>query len=107
MYLFQAVLTMKAKIPSEKSTALHLFWLREMIRKQIVSGIRWCDTRDMTADGHTKRNVSRDHLIDLMVGRFEYKHALQDSIKLNSKRATALPGNPARQSSVDATGLER
>ena len=92
MSLFQAVLTMKAKIPSEKSTALHLFWLRELIRKQIVSGIRWCDTRDMTADGHTKGNVSRDHLLDLMVGRFEYKHAFQDSIKLNSKRATALPG---------------
>ena len=53
MSLFQAVLAMKAKIPSEKSTVLHLFWLRELIRKQIVSGIRWCDTRDMTADGHT------------------------------------------------------
>ena len=92
MSWFQAVLTMKAKIPSEKSTALHLFWLRELIRKQIVSGIRWCDTRDMTADGHTKGNFSRDHLLDLMVGRFEYKHAFQDSIKLNSKRATALPG---------------
>ena len=102
MTLFQAVLTMQAKILSEKSTALHLCWLRELIRKQIVSGIRWCDTRDMTADGHTKGNLSRDYLLDLMVGRFEYKHAFQDSI---SKRSTALSGKALQpdKSSADAT----
>ena len=91
MSVFQAVLTMKAKIPSEKSTALHLFWLRELIRKQIVSGIRWCDTRDMTADGHTKGNVSRQHLLDLVVGRFECRYAVQDSIKLIRQNRTQQP----------------
>jgi hypothetical protein len=70
---------MVAKMPSEKSVALHLFWLRELIRKQIVTGITWCDTRDMTADGHTKGAVSRDALLALMNGEFSYRHAVQAS----------------------------
>jgi hypothetical protein len=79
MSLFQSATTMVAKMPSEKSVALHLFWLRELIAKQIIGGITWCDTRDMTADGHTKGSVSRDALLDLMDGKFEYRHAVQTS----------------------------
>ena len=90
MSLFQVVATIKAKVPTEKPTALHLFWLRELIRKQIISGLRWCDTRDMTADGHTKGLLSRDHLLQLMSGTVQYKHAVQDSkalIKLLRRQA--------------------
>jgi hypothetical protein len=64
---------------TKKSVALHLFWIRDLIGKQIIGSITWCGTPDMTADGHTKGSVSRDALLDLMSGKFEYRHAVQIS----------------------------
>ena len=49
-------------------------WIREYLRKGILHYIRWCDTRDMTADGHTKGSVDRKALIDLMHGKQIYEH---------------------------------
>ena len=81
MSLFQAISAHTLKIPSEKSLALHLFWLRELLNRQVLNELKWCDTRDMTADGHTKGSVSRDALLQLMSGIFKYKHATQSTSK--------------------------
>jgi hypothetical protein len=79
MSLFQAIHAHKVKIPSEKSLALHLFWLRELLSRQILNELKWCDTRDMTADGHTKGSVDRQALLQLMNGIFKYSHAVQST----------------------------
>ena len=81
MSLFQAISAHTLKIPSEKSLALHLFWLREFLNRQVPNELKWCDTRDMTADGHTKGSVSREALLQLMSGIFNYKHAAQSTSK--------------------------
>ena len=79
MSLFQAIHAHKVKIPSEKSLALHLFWLRELLSRQILNELKWCDTRDMTADGHTKGSVDRQALLKFMNGIFQYSHAVQST----------------------------
>ena len=39
----------------------------------IVHSIQWCDTRDMTADGHTKGSIDRDLLLQVMQGVQSFK----------------------------------
>ena len=37
-----------------------------------------CDTRDMTADGHTKGSIDRKLLLEVMSGRQQYSHATKE-----------------------------
>ena len=53
--------------------------MRELLNRQVLNELKWCDTRDMTADGHTKGSVSREALLQLMNGHFKYKHATQST----------------------------
>jgi hypothetical protein len=78
MSLFTAIAAHTTKIPTEKSLALHLFWLKQLLVKGIISVLRWADTRDMTADGHTKGKVSRDAQISLMQGHFKHLYEYKD-----------------------------
>eukprot|EP00959_Pyramimonas_sp_CCMP1952_P413092 8656442-Pyramimonas_sp.AAC.2 len=39
-----------------------------------VHSIQWCDTRDMTADRHTKGSSDRDLLLQIMGGMQFFKH---------------------------------
>ena len=48
------------KPPAEKSFFTHLLWLRQKLEAGVFEKLRWCDTRDMTGDGHTKGSVPRD-----------------------------------------------
>eukprot|EP00959_Pyramimonas_sp_CCMP1952_P070396 1470216-Pyramimonas_sp.AAC.1 len=41
----------------------HISWMRQMMERGIVHSIEWCDTRDMTADGHTKGGIDREMLL--------------------------------------------
>ena len=65
------------KIPTEKTLAGHVSWIREMLRVGIVSDLQWCDTRDMTADGHTKGTIDRKLLKELMTGFQTFQHKTQ------------------------------
>ena len=87
MSLFQSATTRLLSCRLRNLLLLHLFWLRELIRKQILTGIKWCDTRDMTADGHTKGSVSQDASLSSVKGQLEYKYAVQDSVIQNITRA--------------------
>lgn len=62
------------KTPTEKTLLGHVAWLREMMHLNLIDELQWCDTRDMTADGHTKGSVDRKMLLDLMSGRQSYLH---------------------------------
>jgi hypothetical protein len=79
MSLFQSVTVMKLKHCSEKSIILHLLWLRDILQKKIIDKLRWVDTRDMSADGHTKGSIPRDLLLAAMIGRHTYQYSVQDS----------------------------
>ena len=77
MSLFTAIAAHTVKIPSEKNLAIHLFWLRELLDRKVLNQLEWCDTRDMSADGHTKGTIDRDVILKLMLGKFAYQHAVK------------------------------
>eukprot|EP00959_Pyramimonas_sp_CCMP1952_P146536 3067212-Pyramimonas_sp.AAC.1 len=39
----------------------------------IVHNVQWCDTRDMTAYGHTKGSIDRELLLEVMSGTQSFK----------------------------------
>ena len=45
-----------------------------MMERNIVHCVQWCDTRDMTADGHTKGSIDRELLLQVMSGIQSFKH---------------------------------
>eukprot|EP00959_Pyramimonas_sp_CCMP1952_P016476 349448-Pyramimonas_sp.AAC.1 len=47
------------------------------MERGIVHSIQWCDTRDMTAVGHTKGNIDGDMLLQVMGGIKTFKHDLK------------------------------
>ena len=75
MSVWAAIAAATVKIPSEKNLAGHLFWLRELIDRKVLTQIQWADTRDMSSDGHTKGKIEREMLLKVMLGEFQYQHA--------------------------------
>eukprot|EP00959_Pyramimonas_sp_CCMP1952_P053440 1118050-Pyramimonas_sp.AAC.1 len=47
------------------------------MERGIAHSIQWCDTRDMTADGHTKGGIGRERLLQVMGGIQTFKHDLK------------------------------
>ena len=78
MSLWSAIAAAVVKVPTEKNLAVHLFWLKELLVTGALSMLRWCDTRDMTADCHTKGCVDRAAILALMRGEFQFAHAVKD-----------------------------
>ena len=56
----------------------------------IVHSVHWCDTRDMSADGHTKGSIDRELLIALMAGKQSYAHELKTCIPFRSSTGSSL-----------------
>ena len=78
MSLWSAIAAAVVKVPTEKNMAVHLFWLRELLTTGAIKILRWCDTRDMTADCHTKGSIDRSAILELMRGNFEFEHEVKD-----------------------------
>ena len=72
--VYKSLSSRDLKIPTEKTLLGHIAWLREWLQNGIIESLQWCDTRDMTADGHTKGSVDRVILIELMSGRQRYRY---------------------------------
>jgi hypothetical protein len=68
--VFVAVTSLVKRQPQEKSLSLHVFWLRELILNKVLRFIAWYDTRDMSADAHTKGSIDRSSILSLMNGNF-------------------------------------
>ena len=60
--------TPHVKPPAEKSFMLNLLWLKQQLELAAVHALQWGDTRDMTADGHTKGSISRQAIDELISG---------------------------------------
>ena len=62
------------KPPAEKSFMCRLLWLREKILNGVIHELRWLNTRDVTADGHTKGSMSREAILNLLQGVIHQRH---------------------------------
>ena len=72
--VYKSLISRNLKIPTEKTLLGHMAWLREWLLNGIIESLQWCDTRDMTADGHTTGSVDRSFLIELMSGQQQYRY---------------------------------
>jgi len=72
--LLLALDTPHVKPPAEQSFLLNLLWLKNLLQERTVHSLSWCDTRDMSADGHTKGSISRELLIALIGGILKVNH---------------------------------
>ena len=70
-----AIEVTKTKVPAEKNFYFHLLWLKDRLRSGAVRALVWRDTRDITADGHTKGSIDRKALRSCAGGTFEHVHA--------------------------------
>ena len=72
--VYKSLTSRDLKVHAEKTLLGHVKRIRELLELGIITAIQWCDTRDMTADGHTKGSIDRHLLLQLMSGRQKYAH---------------------------------
>ena len=75
--VFKSLSSKDLKKPTECTLLGHISWIRQMMDRGIVHSVQWCDTRDMTADGHTKGSIDRDLLLQVMSGCQTFKYELK------------------------------
>ena len=85
--VYNSLTSRDLKVPSEKTLLGHIAWLREMVSLGIIKRLQWCDTRDMTADGHTKGVIDRDMLLQLMEGAQKYAYSVKEHTPANPREA--------------------
>ena len=76
--VYKSLTSRDLKAPAEKTLLGHVAWIREALQLGIVKKIRWCDTRDMTADGHTKGSIDRELLLLTMRGQQRFSHEVKE-----------------------------
>ena len=106
MSLWSAIAAAVVKVPTEKNMAVHLFWLRELLTTGAIKILRLCDTRDMTADCHTKGSIDRTAILELMKGNFKFEHEVKDyevKVKRPSTTATREKSDEASPAQVEST----
>ena len=86
--VYKSLTSKDLKTPTEKTLLGHVAWLRELLDIGIIKQVCWCDTRDMTADGHTKGSIARDLSFKLMQGeqRFEHDVKTYEPFRRDDKR---------------------
>ena len=57
--VYKSLTSRELKTPTERTLLGHIAWIRELLQLRVINQIQWCDTRDMTADGHTKGCIDR------------------------------------------------
>ena len=75
--VYKSLTSRELKTPAEKTLLGHISWIRELLQLRIIQMIQWCDTRDMTADGHTKGCTDRKLLLYLMSAIQQLSHNLK------------------------------
>jgi hypothetical protein len=72
--VYKSLTSRDLKVPTERTLLGHVSWIRELLQLHLIESVQWCDTRDMTADGHTKGSIERDLLLEVMSGKQSYRH---------------------------------
>ena len=91
--IFTAIAAATAHTAHEEGLARHLSWLGDLFRTGVFSELVCVDLHDMTAGGHTSGAVSRRHLLDLMKGTFQFRHAARTHPVRSPGVAYLLPGD--------------
>jgi hypothetical protein len=89
--LLSALQVTQLKIPAYKNFIVHLMWLKDKSATGVIDALIWTDTRDMTADGHTKGSIKRTALHALMDG----DRRVEDS-RSSQARSSGAAGTPGR-----------
>eukprot|EP00959_Pyramimonas_sp_CCMP1952_P473847 9502442-Pyramimonas_sp.AAC.1 len=66
--VYRSLSSKDLKIPTERTLLGHISWIRELMDIGIAHNVQWCDTRDMTAYGHTEGGIDRELLLEVMSG---------------------------------------
>ena len=69
-----AIEVSRTKVPAEKNFYFHLLWLKDRLMSGALRALVWRDTRDITADGHTKGSIDRSALRKCAAGTFQQTH---------------------------------
>ena len=72
--VYKSLTSKDLHIPTEKTLIGQVAWLREVLSLNLIHKVCWCDTRDMTADGHTKGTIDRQLLLQLMNGNQKFNY---------------------------------
>ena len=78
-----------------------------MLERGIVHCVQWCDTRDMSADGHTKGSIDRDLLYKVMDGIQTFKYDLKKHVPFRAAQTNKDESEPpatARSAEKSAAG---
>ena len=75
--VFKSLTSRDLKVPTEKTLLGHVSWIRELMQLGLIRALQWCDTRDMTADGHTKGCIDRKLLLQVMTGELKMEHPVK------------------------------
>jgi hypothetical protein len=92
-----AIEVTKTTVPAEKNFYFHLLWLKDRLKSGAVRALVWRDTRDITADGHTKGSIDRKALRSCAGGTFEHVHAEHRLVlsKTNNRTVASEAGQVA------------
>ena len=71
--VYKTLTSRDLRVPTEKTLLGHVSWIRELMQLGIIESVQWCDTRDMTSDGHTKSSIDRRLLLEIMRGSQRYQ----------------------------------
>ena len=72
--ILRALQSLHTKMPAEKSFYSHLLWLKDKLKRGVIKWLIWIDTRDMSADGHTKGSIDRAAINALADGNLTMIH---------------------------------
>ena len=53
-----------------------------------MQAVQWCDTRDITVDGHAKGSIDRALLLQVEAGTQSFKHELKKYVPHRANQAT-------------------
>ena len=90
-YVFKSLSSKDLKKPTECTLLGHISWIRQMMERGIVHCVQWCDTRDMTADGHTKGSIDREGLLEVMSGTQSFKYDVKQFVPYRGSTAKTQP----------------
>ena len=88
--MYKSLSSKDFKVPTARTRLGHIAWLRELMEVGVVHSVQWCDTRDMTADGHTKGSIDRELLVALMAGNQSYSHEVKTYAPFRSRTDSCL-----------------
>ena len=98
--VFKSLSSKDLKKPTECTILGHISWIRQMMERDVVHCVQWCDTRDMTADGHTKGSIDRDLIYQVMDGIQAFKYDLKKHVPFRAGQTSTSESEPSAKKCI-------